>query len=415
MSVGHSCYRVTPTPDDRQVRRDGAGAQSRVRRPSRYPSHRAARVSTRRQRLAHGWSLIMRGLEATLFAAAIGAAVTLLAHPPAVGTRSADSSSAMTRPHPSALSIEQVAAKVLPSVVTLETIDGDRSRLGSGVVLTADGLIMTNNHVVTALGGGLHSLASTAVTFNDGRTAPFDLIAADPKSDIAIGRARSVSGLSPISIGSSENLRVGQPMAAIGSPLGLSGTVTAGIISALNRLICPATDPDLPLSAFYAIQTDAAINPGNSGGALVDMHGALVGINAAESVAPSADGSNSAARGSIGLGYAIPVDDATRIAAELFATGRASHGWLGVQASSDLAGHGARINGVASGSPAAAASLTAGALVTKVDDQIIGSGDALIAAAQSKEPGAAVTLVFVNSSGLPMTAHVTLGSDQGRP
>jgi putative serine protease PepD len=356
----------------------------------------------------------MRGFEATLFAAAIGAAVALLAHPPAVGTRSADSSSAMTRPYPSAFSIEQVAAKVLPSVVTLQIIDGDHSRLGSGVVLTADGLIMTNNHVVAALGGQRHSSASTAVTFNDGRTAAFDLIAADPKSDIAIGRARDVSGLIPISIGSSANLRVGQPVAAIGSPLGLSGTVTAGIISALNRLICPATDPDLPLSAFYAIQTDAAINPGNSGGALVDMHGALVGINAAESVAPSADGSNIAARGSIGLGYAIPVDDATRIAAELAATGRASHGWLGVQARSDLAAYGARINGVASGSPAAATGLTSGALVTKVDDQIIGSGDALIAAVQSKEPGASVTLVFVDSSGLPMTAHVTLGSDQGR-
>ena len=194
----------------------------------------------------------------------------------------------------------------------------------------------------------------------------------------------------------------------------MSGTVTAGIISGLNRLICPATDPDLPLSAFCAIQTDAAINPGNSGGALVDMNGALVGISAAEAVASSADGSNSAARGSIGLGYAIPVDHATRIAADLAATGRASHGWLGVQASSDLAAGGARIDGVTNGGPAAATGPTAGALVTKVDDQIIGSGDALVAAAQSKEPGASVTLAFVNSSGLPMTAQVTLGSDQGR-
>ena len=411
MPVGHSCCRVTPTSEGRQVRRDCAGAQSRAGRPGRYPSHR---VPARGQRLARGGSLIMRGLGATLFAAAVGAAIALLAHPPVVGTRSADSSSAITRPDPSAFSIEQVAAKVLPSVVTLQTIDGNRSQLGSGVVLTADGLIMTNNHVVAAMSGGRHSSASTAVTFNDGRTAAFDLIAADPKSDIAIGRARDVSGLTPISIGSSANLRVGQPVAAIGSPLGLSGTVTAGIISALNRLICPATDPDLPLSAFYAIQTDAAINPGNSGGALVDMNGALVGISAAESVAPSADGSSIAARGSIGLGYAIPVDHATRIAAELAATGRASHGWLGVQASSDPAAHGARINGVASGSPAAAAGLTAGALVTKVDEQVIGSGDAMIAAAQSKEPGAAVTLVFVDSSGLPMTAHVTLGSDEGR-
>ena len=228
-----------------------------------------------------------------------------------------------------------MAAKVLPSVVTLQFSDGDNSQLGSGVILTADGLIMTNNHVVARMSDGRHAPASTAVTLNDGRTAAFDLIATDPKSDIAIGRARDISGLTPIAIGSSTKLRVGQPVAAVGSPLGLRGTVTAGIVSALNRLICPVTEPDAPLSAYYAIQTDAAINPGNSGGALVDMNGALVGINAAEAVVPSAEGAGITAHGSIGLNYAIPIDHATRIAAELAASGRASHGWLGVQATSD--------------------------------------------------------------------------------
>jgi S1-C subfamily serine protease len=343
MSVGHSSYRVTPTSDGRQAGPDGPGAQSRVGRPGRYSSHRAARAPARRQRLARDGALIMRGLGATLFAAAIGAAVALLAHPPAVGTRSADTSSAMTRPYPSTFSIEQVAAKVLPSVVTLQITDGNRSRLGSGVVLTADGLIMTNNHVVAAMSGGPHSSASTAVTFNDGRSAAFDLIAADPKSDIAIVRARNVSGLSPISIGSSANLRVGQPVAAIGSPLGLSGTVTAGIISALNRLICPATDPDLPLSAFYAIQTDAAINPGNSGGALVDMNGALVGISATESVAPSADGSNAgASRGAVDEALNSPVLKALSLTAsdEVFARHGGRHPLgKGFSGSQDLVPH----------------------------------------------------------------------------
>ncbi|OBI03841.1 hypothetical protein A5679_15940 [Mycobacterium scrofulaceum] len=380
----------------------------------RYLSHRAhvIRMSAARRSLGRAGLMTMRAVEVALVAAPICATIALLGHPLAVGGASHDSSSAMKLPYPGPFSIEDVAAKVLPSVVTLQFTDGNQSAVGSGVVLAADGLIMTNNHVVVAMSGGRPGPAATAVTFNDGRTAPFDLIATDPKSDIAIGRARDVSGLTPISIGSSSRLRVGQPVAAVGSPLGLRGTVTAGIISALNRLISPtATDPDRPLSAFYAIQTDAAINPGNSGGALADMNGALVGINAAESVAPSADGSNAAVRGSIGLGYAIPVDHAMHIAAELAATGRASHGWLGLQAASDVTAHGARITALETGGPAAAAGLMVGALITGVDDQIVESGDALVAAVQSKEPGASVTLAGTDSSGLPLTMRVTLGSD----
>ncbi len=383
-----------------------------------YPSHRAARVPARRKRLARGGFLIVRGAEVALLVATIVAAVALLAHPLAVGRSSEDSSSAVTfpnsGPYSGAFSVEEVAAKVLPSVVTLGFNDGNRSQLGSGVILTADGLIMTNNHVLVAIGDGRRAPAGTAVTLNDGRTAAFDLIATDPRSDIAIGRARDMSGLTPISVGSSAKLRVGQPVAAVGSPLGLRGTVTAGIVSALNRLIRPAIDPSRPLSAYYAIQTDAAINPGNSGGALVDMNGALVGINAAEAVVPGAEGAGITAHGSIGLNYAIPVDHATRIAAELAATGRASHGWLGVQATGDAGVPGARITEVDAGSPGAAAGLTVGAVVTKVDDQIIDSGATLAAAVQSTEPGASVTLTFVHSSGLPMTARVTLGTDQGR-
>jgi len=380
----------------------------------RYPSHRAVRVPPRRKRLVRGGFLILRGVEVTLFVATIVAAVALLAHPLAVGRSSQDSGSAMTLPYSGAFSVEEVAAKVLPSVVTLQFDNGSRSQLGSGVILTADGLIMTNNHVVAPMSDGRHAPANTAVTLNDGRTAAFDLIATDPKSDIAIGRARDVSGLTPIAVGSSANLRVGQPVAAVGSPLGLRGTVTAGIVSALNRLIRPAIEPDRPLSAYYAIQTDAAVNPGNSGGALVDMNGRLVGINAAEAVVPGAEAAGITAHGSIGLNYAIPVDHATRMAAELAATGRASHGWLGIQATGDAGVPGARITEVETGSPGAAAGLAVGAVVTKVDDQIIDSGATLVAAVQSREPGAAVTLAFVHSSGLPMTVRVTLGTDQGR-
>jgi putative serine protease PepD len=306
-----------------------------------------------------------------------------------------------------------VAAKVLPSVVTLEISDGKRSLSGSGIILTPDGVIMTNNHVVAGIGAGPQAPARAVVTFNDGRTAAADLIAADPRSDVAIVRAQGVAGLTPVSIGSSANLRVGQPVAAVGSPLGLRGTVTTGIVSALNRLVCPPTGRD-DRSAFYAIQTDAAINPGNSGGALVDMNGELVGMNAAESVVVSADDSDSTEHGSIGLGFAIPVDHAARIAGELTATGRASHAWLGAQVSSDTDPYGAKIIGVESRSPAEAAGLTAGGQVTQIDDQRIGSGDTLLAAVQSMEPGARVTLVFTDSSGITRTVRVSLSSDKGR-
>ncbi|MGA8250523.1 MAG: trypsin-like peptidase domain-containing protein [Mycobacterium sp.] len=415
MSAGDGCCCcVMPTSRGLRVNRGSEGVRSDFVPAGRYPSHRAVLAPARPQRRARGVFLIIRGLQVALFVATIVAAIAFVAHPLAVGRPSQDSGSAMPKPYSGAFAIEDVAAKVLPSVVTLQLSDGDNSQLGSGVILTADGLIMTNNHVVARMSDGRHAPASTAVTLNDGRTAAFDLIATDPKSDIAIGRARDVSGLTPIAIGSSTKLHVGQPVAAVGSPLGLRGTVTAGIVSALNRLICPATEPDARPSAYYAIQTDAAINPGNSGGALVDMNGALVGINAAEAVVPGAEGAGITAHGSIGLNYAIPIDHATRIAAELAATGRASHGSLGVQATSDRDALGARITGVLGGGPAAAAGLPVGALITKLDDQIIGSGDALIAAVQSKEPGTSVTLAFADPVGLPMTVQVTLGSDRGQ-
>ena len=143
---------------------------------------------------------------------------------------------------------------------------------------------MTNNHVVASVSPEPHLSTRTVVTLNDGRTAGFDVIAADPQSDIAVVRAHELAGLTPISFGSSAKLRIGQPVVAVGSPLGLDGTVTDGIVSALNRPVCPPVCADNGMMAFEAIQTDAAINPGNSGGALVDADGRLVGINSAEAV-----------------------------------------------------------------------------------------------------------------------------------
>jgi putative serine protease PepD len=320
-------------------------------------------------------------------------------------------------------SVEQVAAKVVPSVVMLETDMGRASEEGSGIVLSADGLILTNNHVVAAAskpggppgapggpggpGGPAGPPPKTTVTFSDGRTAPFTVVGADPTSDIAVIRVQGVSGLTPISLGSSSDLRVGQPVVAIGSPLGLSGTVTTGIISAMNRPVSTTGESGNQNTVLDAIQTDAAINPGNSGGALVNMSGQLVGVNSA--IATLGADSPDAQSGSIGLGFAIPVDQAKRIADELISTGKATHASLGVQVTTDKSTPGAKVVDVVQGGAAATAGVPKGVVVTKVDDRPINSADALVAAVRSKAPGDKVSLTFQDPGGGNRTVQVTLG------
>jgi putative serine protease PepD len=329
-------------------------------------------------------------------------------------------------------SVEQVAAKVVPSVVMLETDMGRASEEGSGIVLSADGLILTNNHVVAAAakppgapagpagpggpggpagpggpGGPAGPPPKTTVTFSDGRTAPFTVLGADPTSDIAVIRVQGISGLTPISLGSSSDLHVGQPVVAIGSPLGLSGTVTTGIISAMNRPVSTTGESGNQNTVLDAIQTDAAINPGNSGGALVNMSGQLVGVNSA--IATLGADSPDAQSGSIGLGFAIPVDQAKRIADELISTGKATHASLGVQVTSDKGTPGAKVVDVVQGGAAATAGVPKGVVVTKVDDRPINSADALVAAVRSKAPGDKVSLTFQDPGGGNRTVQVTLG------
>jgi putative serine protease PepD len=331
-------------------------------------------------------------------------------------------------------SVEQVAAKVVPSVVKLETKMGRASEEGSGIVLSEDGLILTNSHVVSAAKGGLGApgrpgapgapgqpgapglpgapgapaaAKNSTVTFADGRTAPFTVIGADPSTDIAVVRVEGVSGLTPITLGSSANLRVGQDVVAVGSPLGREGTVTTGIISALNRPVAAGGDANNQNTVLDAIQTDAAINPGNSGGALVNMNGELVGINSA--IATLGGDSPEAQSGSIGLGFAIPVDQAKRIADELISTGTASHASLGVQVSNDATTYGAKIVEVVKDGAAAKAGLPSGVVVTKVDDRVIGSANALVAAVRSQAPGTMLTLTYLDPAGNPQTVQVTLG------
>jgi putative serine protease PepD len=342
--------------------------------------------------------------------------------------------------------VEQVAAKVVPSVVMLETDLGRQSEEGSGIILSSDGLILTNNHVVATAANPGHPAAprersprepdsppdpagppesggprepnsdrangkpKTTVTFSDGRTAEFTVVGADPTTDIAVVRVQGVSGLTPISLGSSANLRVGQPVMAVGSPLGLEGTVTTGIVSSLNRPVSTTGETGNQNTVLDAIQTDAAINPGNSGGALVNMSGQLVGVNSA--IATLGGDSPDAQSGSIGLGFAVPVDQAKRIADELIKTGTASHASLGVQVTNDKGTPGAKVVEVVPNGAAAAAGLPGGVVVTKVDDRTVNSADALVAAVRSKAPGDKVTLTYKDPSGDSKTVQVTLGKAQ---
>lgn len=361
-----------------------------------------------------GGSLVIGALAIALVSAGIGGGVATLVQPDRPAVTSSLGGATQSEPAASlpAGSVEQVAAKVVPSVVKLETDMGRASEEGSGIILSSDGLILTNNHVVAgARPGGPGPIqggpVQTKVTFANGDTTTFTVVGTDPSSDIAVVRADGASGLTPITLGSSANLRVGQDVVAIGSPLGLEGTVTTGIVSALNRPVAAGGDSKNQNTVLDAIQTDAAINPGNSGGALVNMNGELVGVNSA--IATLGGDSPQSQSGSIGLGFAIPVDQAKRIADELIKSGTASHASLGVQVANDNTVDGAKIVDVTGGGAAASAGLPSGVVVTKVDDRVIGSADALIAAVRSKAPGEQVTLTYLDPAGKSQTVQVKLG------
>ncbi|MEJ2871104.1 trypsin-like peptidase domain-containing protein [Actinomycetospora sp. OC33-EN08] len=294
-------------------------------------------------------------------------------------------------------SVEAIAATVLPSTVQIIGATG----AGSGVVISADGLIMTNNHVLAA--GARSGLQAV---FADGTAAPVTLVGAAPAADIAVVRASGVSNLRPAALGDSTQLRQGQAVVAVGSPLGLSGTVTTGIVSALRRPVAAGGSGAGQESTLDAIQTDAAINPGNSGGPLADAAGRVVGINTA--IASVTGGGAGQEGGSIGLGFAIPMNHARRIATELVETGRATQAIIGVQVT-DGGARGATVASVTPGSPAGSAGLQAGDLVTRVDDRAIEDANALVAAVQSSAPGQVVTLTVSSGGGAPRQVQVTLG------
>ncbi|MGA4994447.1 S1C family serine protease [Nonomuraea bangladeshensis] len=316
---------------------------------------------------------------------AVGAYLAGADRPAAVATASA--ASPVFRTVADQLTVAEVAAKVQPSVVMIQ----GQSAEGSGVVLSEDGLILTNNHVVDGQGTAL------TVKFNDGRTAKAKVVGTDPATDLAVIRAEGVSGLAKATLGDSDQLKVGDDVLALGSPLGLDGTVTAGIVSALDRTVTAGDggggqqfpwgqqQQESKMTTLGGmIQTDAAINPGNSGGALVNAAGELIGINSAV----SSQGVN--------LGFAIPVNTAKKVSEQLISKGKVSHAFLGVSVT-DATGDvpGALIRQVTEGSPAAKAGLKQGDLITKIGDTPVDGGDTVVGQVRGFTVGQQVRITYL--------------------
>lgn len=324
-------------------------------------------------------------------------------------------------------SVEKVAAAVLPAVVKINVTGSSGAGSGSGIVLSADGNILTNNHVVSVAAGG----GTITVSFNNGKTVKATVTGTDAVTDLAVIKAQGVAGLTPATIGKSSALRVGQSVVAVGSPYGLNSTVTTGIVSALNRPVSVSSAQDqapqlqdfgfgqsLPQqqttadqTTYPAIQTDAAINPGNSGGPLVDLSGRVVGVNSSIRTAESASISGSG--GSIGLGFAIPIDEVLPIVNQILKGETPTHARLAITVSdvaTDSLSQGAQVQSVQSGGAADKAGLKAGDVITKVDTDLIDGSESLIATVRGHRPGEQVTITYVRG-GKTQTVTATLGSD----
>lgn len=293
---------------------------------------------------------------------AIAAAITLVAG--GIGALAAVTLTA----GPGSCNTERVAAQALPAVVTVLVGSAGGSGSGSGSIIGADGVVLTNDHVIASAGAS----GTIEVLLNDGTKLPARLVGTDPLTDLAVLKVEK-TGLPTLRLAPNEALRVGQPVVALGAPLGLSGTVTSGIVSALNRNVpAPKSSGGTTILA-NSIQTDAAINPGNSGGPLVTCSGLQIGVNTAISTVPNADGSTGG--GSVGIGWAVPAATAQRISSELLANGKPSHPWLGLSVSEispDIADRfsttsGLFVQAVHTGGPAATAGLRPGDVITRLN------------------------------------------------
>ncbi|TGB08902.1 S1C family serine protease, partial [Streptomyces palmae] len=315
-------------------------------------------------------------------------------------------------------SVAGIAARALPGVVTIHVKGSTEEGTGTGFVLDAQGHILTNNHVVAPAGSG----GDISVTFSGGETASAKVIGRDGGYDLAVIKVDHVSGLKPLPLGNSDSVRVGDPVVAIGAPYDLAGTVTSGIISAKERPITAGgekTDGS-DISYVDALQTDAPINPGNSGGPLMDSKARVIGINSAIRAADDGGGLTGGQGGSIGLGFAIPINQGKRVAEELINTGKATHPVIGVTLDTGFTGDGARVNTrTANGSPAVnpggpgdRAGIEPGDVITAVDGVRVHSGSELIVKIRSHRPGDRLRLT-VERGGQEHSMSLTLGSADG--
>jgi putative serine protease PepD len=360
------------------------------------------------------WRIGVAGLVAgALIGGGTGAAVVALTdgsgtQPAASG---ATAQNVVIKDPTNATSATAAAGKAAPSVATIYVTTAGSAGSGSGVVLTKDGYVLTNNHVVTLEGSGT---GTVQVRTADGRMYDATVVGTDPTADLAVVKLKGASGLKPATFADSSKVQVGDLAVAIGAPLGLSNTVTDGIVSATGRAVATGSTQN-DETVIDAIQTDAAINPGNSGGALVDAAGRVIGINTAiASVATNTFGQSSQS-GNIGVGFAIPSNTAKRIADEIIATGKARHAVLGVRArtagdgTNQEVGTGAQIVQVEPNSAASDAGLQPGDVITAVGDRAVTSSTELTAAIRSSAPGGKVTLT-VQRGNSTKKIDVTLGS-----
>lgn len=300
------------------------------------------------------------------------------------------------------MSVKAVAAAATPSVVSINVTTPTGGDTGSGSIIRTSpttSYILTNNHVVDAAVGGAGTIS---VEFNNGDTTPATIVGRDRIYDLAVLKVQK-GNLPVIAFGDSSKLSIGDPVVAIGSPLGLASTVTSGIVSALNR---PVTTGNVGAESYIdAIQTDAAINPGNSGGALLDSQGRIVGVNSA--IATLSSGGSS---GSIGLGFSIPINEAKRVADEIIDTGTSTRPVLGVYFDGTYSGVGARIAKLDSGGAAAAAGIPVGSVIRSIDGFRISDQVACIVRIRSYAPGSAVSITVDLPTGSSKTFKVVLGS-----
>jgi putative serine protease PepD len=394
-----------PWRDPRAAARLGPPALNGHRRVDGVPE--GARLSAREV-------LFGRRVKPTALIALAGVALLVGAIGGVVGRMTAEGANSLTSPAATIASAQEakerppgsvadIAARVAPAVVSIELRVGQQGGTGSGVVIDPAGYVLTNNHVVAMAAD--NKQAAIEAIFHDGSRSPAAIVGRDPKTDLAVLKV-SVANPTVANLGKSGELAVGDGVLAIGSPLGLVGTVTEGIVSAVDRPVRLDGDGNDASAVIDAVQTDAAVNPGNSGGPLVDSTGSVVGINTAIRTLGQGEG------GSIGLGFAIPIDDARLIAESLIRTGGVKHSELGVNARSVTDGttDGAQVQNVRPNSAAAAAGIVEGDVIVKLAERHIGSAEELIVAQREHPIGADVPIELVRE-GRPLVVTAKLQSD----